>query len=251
MKFEFISEKLEWDREETHMNLICALTGEALAFAHDLPVYIRYDLPSLVRSLENRFGDHVLAETHRAALWNLRRGSEESLQEYAARTRSAVSKAYPGMQGTPLLEKLTVEHLVQGLGDSDMAYNVLAQRPETVIKTLDLIQWYECCKSNLGKKPGTIRQVFGENPTEVDDEVNVRQISQERKFVTEKRLGEALSKFREGMLGEISKLLDEKLMLRKEYVGIECYRCREMGHYARDCLNREADAARARSRQEN
>ena len=84
----------------------------------------RANVGQLMDALERRFGDHVLTETHRLSLENLKKNAQESLQEYAARVQTLVSRAYPGLEGLELFTSMTIDHLVSGLQDPNLVYDV-------------------------------------------------------------------------------------------------------------------------------
>ena len=93
------------------------LPDTSIQFVARQPMSIRGSFSQLVESLTLRFGDHVLPETHRVALQSIKRGPRESLQEYVSRVSDAVNKGYPGLEGSELHTKLTVEAIVNGLND--------------------------------------------------------------------------------------------------------------------------------------
>ena len=110
-----------------------------------------------------QFGDHILPETHRAALANLRKQPKETLREYEDRVRRLMSKAYPGMIGIPMFQTLEIEHLVTELPDPNMAFDILVRKPSTVGEALNLIEWYECGKASQ-KRRSSVRQVGSQDP---------------------------------------------------------------------------------------
>ena len=262
MKFELLAQRFEWDDNTSLDWLISCLQGEAIEFVSQQPAYVKTSLHRLLAVLERRFGDHVLPETYRASLYSLKRRSKEELEEYAARTRKMVLKAYPGMEGTELIDKLTVEHMVSGLSDPNLVYDVLTKKPRTVEKAIDLIQWHECCKDSV-KKKSVLRQVGTEDLPEVttediDDDVSVRRINGKR-FVTEERLNQFGRELKDSIISSIKDLMSQqdkekaqakvasdsgrssppaggwKPRPRRPLESVECFYCHDMGHYARDC----------------
>ncbi len=47
-----------------------------------------------------------------------------------------MSKVYPGMEGSPMYESIAVEHLIMGLPDPNMAFDILARKPRTIEEAL-------------------------------------------------------------------------------------------------------------------
>ena len=91
-----------------------ALRGEALLFAPNLPVLVREDTESLLHAMEHRFGQCLLAET--ANLNNIKKFSNEVMQQYSAIVNRLMSHAYPamsGIQGTSIFKCLAIEHLLK------------------------------------------------------------------------------------------------------------------------------------------
>ena len=155
------------------------LQEDAMFFMSRLAPQIRANLGQLMDALERRFGDHVLPETHRLSLQNLKKNAQESLQEYAARVQTLVSRAYPGLEGSELFNSMTIDHLVSGLQDPNLVYDVKTKRPTTIQEALDMIAWHECCR-------GAARKRNVRNVAEADNN-DIRRTSGHR-YVTEERL---------------------------------------------------------------
>ena len=166
VQFKFISNQFHWDEEKTLMHLVSSLRDAALTYVSRLPIRSQCDQTEMVASLKRRFGDNVLPETHRASLENMKKDSRESLPEYATRVREIMSKAYPGLEGTELYTKLLIEHVVKGLPDASIVYDVLTKKPQTLETALDLIEWHECCKT-MKKKSTNVRRLTDEREFEV------------------------------------------------------------------------------------
>ena len=140
----------------------------ALTYVSELPVQIRGYLYSLVSSLRRRFGRNTLSPVHRANLNSLRKELDETLEEYAARVNIMMSRAYPGVQGQ-LYEEIAVEHLLNGLGDSTVAYDVLIKKSSTMDQAIEMMSWHDCCKGSViiieGRRSGRlVLQILQEKP---------------------------------------------------------------------------------------
>lgn len=79
-------------------------------------------------AMKQRFGDHTLPETYILQLQNMRRKSEESIPEFSSRINSLMSRAYPGLTDEQLKEELAIGHLLNGLNDQSIAYDVATKR---------------------------------------------------------------------------------------------------------------------------
>ena len=148
---------------------------------------------------------------------------------------------------------MTIHHLLQGLPDQTIAYEVLIKKPRSLTEAVDMITWHECCKETTRKKSG-LRQLSSyakEQLTCLSDindtnESEVRRING-KKFVTEERLiqfGRDLKATTEKLFRNGKASMDdldskdkseEELMPKRQEENIICYFCLQEGHIAPRC----------------
>ena len=58
-----------------------------------------------------------------------------------------MSRAYPGMQSTAEFDRLATEHLLRGLTDQELAYEIFTRKPMDLPETVDMINWHQACRS--------------------------------------------------------------------------------------------------------
>ena len=65
-----------------------------------------------------------------------------------------MTKTYPDIEMSETLNQLTIHHLLQGLPDQSIAYEVLIRKTRTLSEVVDMTTWHECCKETTRKKSG-------------------------------------------------------------------------------------------------
>ena len=250
IKFSLLVDRYGWDEATELGHLISCLQDDAMFYVSRLDSQTRSSLNSLMNALERRFGDHVLPETHRASLQALRKKPQETLQEYAARTQTLISRAYPGLEGTELFTSMTIDHLISGLQDPNLVYDVKTKRPSTLQEALDMITWHECCKGNTNRR-ANIRKI-------TDTDNDIRRTSGQR-YVTEERLQDfgrdlkesLVHSVKEAVKNQVTNLMsgqqaghmnaaNDRMWRNLEGTGHtwgkgRCFNCRETGHFAHEC----------------
>ncbi|VDI77093.1 Hypothetical predicted protein [Mytilus galloprovincialis] len=166
-----------WDPRRQAEEILLILKDEAANFAAELPYDTRSSFRLLSREMESRFGDNNLPETYRKELQTVRKDYKESTNEYAARIQTMVKKEYPGMN-QQLFNSIAIEHMLNGLPDQSVAYDVLTKRPKTMEETINLVAWHTTCKNGI-KGKNQIRQI--EVETE-DRDVNYSTTEERRTF---------------------------------------------------------------------
>ena len=253
LKFELLARRYHWSAEKQREQLLLCLKDDAMSFAAGLGPETRGDIDLFVQALRDRFTHRTPAETVRASLNNIKKNSKETIQEYASRVRTLMAKAYPDIGSTETFTQMTIHHLLQGLPDQTIAYEVLIKKPRSLTDAVDMITWHECCKETTRKKSG-LRQLSSyakEQLTCLPDindtnESEVRRING-KKFVTEERL----IQFGRDLKATIEKLFrngkasmddldskdksEEELMPKRQEENIICYFCLQEGHIAPRC----------------
>jgi hypothetical protein len=213
IQFQMMATRYMWNEEKQGEQLLFCLKDEALTFASHLTPDTRQDLSAFLRAMKRRFGDHVLAETHRLNLQNIKAQARESVQEYASRVNTAMTKAYPGLENTPLFADLTIDHLLNGLADQNLAYDVMTKKPSTLEEAIEMITWHDCCKGGTRKRTA-VRQLttdFQDDEQDSDNEdVDVRRVNSQR-FVNEARLQQFGRDLKDTLVKEVSTAVSKDL----------------------------------------
>ena len=214
LQFQWVARRYDWDEEMVMDRLVCSLRDEALTFFYELPDYVQNNLKSATHHLSRRFDEHLPPEAYRSSLQGVRCGRKEKLEEYASRIRRLVSKAYPGCV-LKLLERLTVEYFLWGLSDTDMIYEVLTKKPQTVNEAVDLIRWHTCCRSIQSQ------QKFNKITLSKGEEARLCHVGHEAKVSVQRAV----------LKGCVS---------RDDWIKTaECHYCHGIGHIRRNCPSRK------------
>ena len=267
VQFELISQHYGWNDEEQRNQLIMTFRDDALVYVSQLTADTRNSLYRLIAAMKRRFDHPVLPETHRARLQSASKESKESVHEYAARINCMTSKAYPGFEGTDMFHKIAIEHMLQGLNDPCVAYDVQTKRPKSMEEAVDMITWHECCKMN-SRKRSAIRQLGTEssycpemNVAKYNDENSLRRVTDERVATFEKQLMKSMKEVITQVASAnhdnsdtpkptqnfhpVNKAWDRghggarPKSFNSDLKSKECFICHRLGHLSYDCPNKQ------------
>ena len=255
MQIQMMSRSYGWPDYKFRDQLMFALGGEALLYASNLPIHVREDTELLISAMEQRFGQCLLAETHRVNLNNIKKQPRETIQQYSARVSQLMTRAYPGIQGTGIFDNLAIEHLLRGLPDQKMAYEIMTKKPRTLSETVDMITWHEACRQQTVKSSGICRIEDHEYYSEYDSDdsdvsMNLRRVSG-RKTVTDERINQLWRDMKMYLSQQIEKIVNpssedtqcaeisENERKKNPYKDLTCYKCDEKGHISPDCPKKQ------------
>ena len=211
IQFDNLATRYAWDEDTRLGQIIACMEDGALEFISRLDTDTRNNFSSLIKALCSRYADRTPPEAHRASLSTLRKQPKEDMREFSSRVSEMVRKAYPGTEGTKLHTNLTIEHLLAGMSDQTLAYEVLTKKPGTVDEALNMITWYQCCKATKTQRSG-IRKI-----SELPDENEPKQQNGWKgNYVTEERL----SRFEESLKATINENM-KQLMTRTPQTGFK------------------------------
>jgi hypothetical protein len=88
------------------------------------------------------------------------------------------------MQNTQLYSSLSIEHMLNGIPDQSMAYNVMTKRPQTLQEAVSLLSWHSSCKDGVKSKQYVSHVAVEEVITP-----EIKRVSNQRYF-TEDRLAQ-------------------------------------------------------------
>ena len=256
VQFEIIAERNDWGPRQKANEIMLVLKDEALQFATRLAPEVRTSFSLLNAEMNRRFGDTNYPETYRRELQLVKKQYKESIYEYASRVENMVRKAYPGLERS-LFNNLSIEHMLSGLPDQSIMYDVLTKRPTTMDEAINLVTWHMTFKNGIKSKSGSnIRSIEIENGNE---DYECRKVG--RSFVTEERLHQFGRDIKDSMTKEIvssvGDIIDKKLSIKtdkpRQPLTPEknvrpwnhekpqqqrkrlCYTCNGEGHFSRDC----------------
>lgn len=213
--FDMVSSYNQWDEQTKGLELAISLRGNALCVPNDLPIAKRGNYNCLVAALKARFEPEDLFEMHRAQLKTRIRKRGEALEDLAQDIKKLVRKSYP-TAGLHLTERLSRDHFLDAINDSEMRWSIVQGRAMTVTDAVRLALEYETFQTSVrrGNKPVICRQ------TEVD-EYRVQELA--------------------GRIARVENQASKVIFPGNQYHNkarksyLVCYFCQQEGHKKPDC----------------
>ncbi|XP_061183328.1 uncharacterized protein LOC133191598 [Saccostrea echinata] len=223
--FEQVSDWNNWSYEEKSQQLVMSLRGEAQKILGDLSQEQRKDYDNLKSILSSRFCPKELVVAHRVDFRSRLRKQNESPSDYGFALRRLGNLAFPDMAYSDR-EIVILEQFMSGIGNSEIRSHVILHHPKTLESAISLATEFEAVKGP---------QLFITKPS-----VNSVKTENEDTHV---KTSDELSSLVQTLEKCVNKIANSYRGGRKQTGKvIECYKCQQLGHIARNCHSHNTSA---------
>jgi hypothetical protein len=231
MQFELTAKRNDWDDNEKACSLLCALDGPARGILSEFDDATKAEFREVKQALLLRFGPTSLTEVHEQALVQLRLSKGQAIREMAREVQRLTKLAYPDILGRAR-DRLAVKSLIRTITDKDTAFYIKEKSPATLAEVCTLYERYQALTSDDHSSHKAMKTVKQTDTTTTDDQIQQQVASAIEKMAEAancqlKNLTEALTKTRTASQRPAA---NEAVVPRKP-----CPRCKQRGHWARDC----------------
>ncbi|CAC5404214.1 unnamed protein product [Mytilus coruscus] len=261
MQFNHIARKYEWSNEQKLDRLIECLRDKALKFVSTRQETVQKDYDMLVQKLSQRFGNKDLPHTIRRQLQEVRQFVDESIEEFAERIQELATDGY---LNTPenVVDTIAVDAFLKGCTDKKAALFAMEKDPNTMDQALQYVKSsIHNQKILLGyRKPEVERVQFYDDSDEESTECLVRQVKMgnnssmqdlQKKYETMETRMATTEQHIWTIKSDIKKIINSispkttadrqrspsprGRSPTRDVRDVQCYTCREMGHYSTQC----------------
>ena len=232
----------EWTYEEKGMQLACCLVQDAREVLTTVPLPLQTDFDCLIAALDERFRPPGREAQYTFKLMNRTLRDNEPLAAYAHDLRRLAKRAFPG---EPPNERVLINIFVKGLRDNGMKRHVHAFTPETLRDAVDSATAYSIYDDTVAasqaskKKPVVAAAAASVQPNQGSGVAAGGGKGQgNRVDQLLKELEDAKRRLSE-LEGKVPK---DKPHGKRDLSEVECFCCRQMGHYASNCPDRPSRA---------
>ena len=251
--FKVVASLNRWSIAEKELYLAASLTGPAQRILNRVDVYAPGGYEQLLLALQERYSPRHQEELYRATLKNRRQGKEESLRTLAEEVEIAVEKAYP-CADRATVEQLTTEHFLTAVWDRRVRQWVHLRGPrnlrDAVALALQAEAYYKGEDLRMPQRTRMVNTEYGTNQPEWQeynyedhrfsaDAEQIAAVSSHRRMpqtAVSRETSQGITE--ERVMELVRRALEEcNRQPRTEHdkSGIQCYSCREYGHFAREC----------------
>lgn len=236
LQFELTAKRNEWDDCEKASSLLCALDGPARNVLSEFDDVNKVNFSDVKQALLLRFGPTNIAEVHEQALGQLRLSKGQAIREMAPEVQRLIKLAYPDISGGAR-DRLAVKSLIKTITDKDTAFYIKEKAPASLAEVCTLYERYQALTSDDNPPHKAAKGIKETDATNISDQLQ-QQVASVIAQMTEatncqlKKLTEATTnavKQRHAPSGAV--------VPRKP-----CPRCKQRGHWARECPLQQSSA---------
>lgn len=247
IQFDLTAKRNGWTDEEKSVSLLCALDGPARGIITEFNDASSASYASVREALLARFGPTKHTEVHEQALQDLRLQKGQSIRELAQEVIRATKLAYPDISGAAR-ERIAIKHLLQAVGDKDLAFYVKDKEPASLQDACALHDKY---KALIGVDNGrrSAKLVKSDDALSVTDanahvsEKLMSALSQLTETTNRqlKELAATIDQLRKSSAAPAAtgRLADQAH--RRDMPRKPCPRCGHNGHWGRECTMPRSD----------
>jgi len=237
LQFELTARRNAWSDSEKATSLLCALDGPARGVLAEVDINCT-SYREIKELLVKRFGPVLLTEVHEQALQDLKLTRTQSIRELTTEVTRLTKLAYPEFDG-PARERFAVKALINAINDKDTIFYVKEKNPQSVDEVFVLYERYKVLTGNPAAcKAPTVK---GVKPTDEATAPSAMDLLVKRTEAHSKQL-EQLTK----ALHQLVRQQQQPPMVCAPPSTLQsspgtdiprkpCPRCKQTGHWARDC----------------
>ena len=247
LQFELTARRNAWSDQEKAISLLCALDGPTRSILAEVDIdSASYEV--VKNLLIKHFGPVLLTEVHEQALQDLKLARNQPIRELTTEVSRLVKLAYPEFDGISR-ERFAVKALVNAIHDKDTIFYIKEKNPQSMDEVCVLYERYKVFTGNpVACKPPMVKGVKpadepATNPA-IDTlikqtEAHSRQLAQLTESISQ-LLQRQPPQFIQGpALPPHPGPVHLEGPPRADIPRKPCPRCKQTGHWAKDCPQAE------------
>jgi hypothetical protein len=228
-----------------------------MEYAHTLSTYTRHNYKEFKKALTKRYGQRDPPSYARRQLSTLRQTDQETVEDFADRVQRVALDGFP-TASEDIIQQVSIEIFLHGCKERTAAYFASERCPKSLQRALKYVKASTQNLKYMGKPSFTSRQVsFDLGASEAfEEEVSVRSASKATSHSPNRSDGTGTQlkwdpKQLARDIGEILSANLQKLFSQSRSRSqspnkdsVTCYGCNRKGHYANECPDKKAGAAK-------